>query len=79
MAGAFPAFGSPRLSKANYSIDHYPFDAGFAPEKTVEFSRYWELLFSHNRLGVWKGMLKIDLETPANDLAARTTLAKPAP
>ena len=79
MAAAFPEFASPRLAKATYLIDHYPFDAGFAPEKTVEFSRYWALLFSHNRLGVWKGMLKIDLDTPADDAAARNLITPPTP
>ncbi|MCF7674043.1 MAG: hypothetical protein K9N23_04925 [Akkermansiaceae bacterium] len=76
---AFPEFASPRLAKEAFSIDHYPFDAGFAPERTVEFSRYWALLFSHNRLGVWKGMLKIDLDTPVDDTAARNLITPAAP
>lgn len=74
LAAKFPEFNRPSLAKTTYSLDHYPFDAGDAPDKTVEFSRYWSLLFSHNRLGVWKGMLMIDLDTPADDLAARTEL-----
>ncbi len=79
LMAAFPEFASPRLAKSAYAIDHYPFDAGFAPERTVEFARYWSLLFSHNRVGVWKGMLKIDLDTPSDDLAARPALTHPAP
>ena len=70
----FPEAANPRLAKANYSLDHYPFDAGFSPELTLEQTRYWILLFSHNRLGVWKGMLKIDLNTPDDDTAARQQL-----
>ncbi len=72
----FPEVARPTLSKTAYLLDHYPFDAGFDPVATVDSTRYWILLFSHNRLGVWKGMLKVDLNTPAEDAAARTELAK---
>lgn len=71
----FPEFANPTLAKASFSLDHYPIDAGFSPAFTVESTRYWSQLFSHNRLGVWKGMLKIDLNTPADDVAARTELS----
>src|SRR6266446_5784608 len=63
LAVRFREFASPSLSKANYSLDHFPFDAGLDPRITLELTRYWILLFSHNRLGVWKGMLKIELNT----------------
>lgn len=75
----FPEVANPALSKANYSLDHYPFDAGYDPGATVEFTRYWILLFSHNRLGVWKGMLKIDLNTPGDDADARQELIRLTP
>lgn len=75
----FPEIANPALSKSNYSLDHYPFDAGYNPALTLEQTRYWILLFSHNRLGVWKGMLKVELNTPAEDAAARQELAKPLP
>ena len=75
----FPEIANPALSKANYSLDHYPFDAGFSTALTLEQSRYWILLFSHTRLGVWKGMLKIELNTPAEDATARHELAKTTP
>jgi len=74
---AFPEFGNPTLAKASYSLDHYPVDAAFSPELTVESTRYWSQLFSHNRLGVWKGILKIDLDTAPDDTAARTELTLP--
>jgi hypothetical protein len=79
LAGRFREFASPKLSKAAYSLDHYPFDAGFDPTLTLEYTRYWILLFSHNRQGVWKGMLKIELNTPAEDAVAREELAKATP
>lgn len=75
----FPESASRSLAKANYFVDHFPFDAGYNPNFTVESTRYWILLFSHNRLGVWKGMLKIELNTPVDDAAARRELAKATP
>jgi hypothetical protein len=79
LGGRFREFASPRLAKANYLIDHYPFDAGFSPELTLEQTRYWILLFSHNRMGVWKGMLRVELDTPEEDAAARRELSKAMP
>jgi hypothetical protein len=79
LAGRFPEFASPQLAKARFLIDHYPFDAGFSPELTLEQTRYWILLFSHNRMGVWKGMLRVELDTPAEDAAARVELSKAMP
>jgi hypothetical protein len=79
LAARFPEFRSPALSKAGYLLDHYPMDAGFRADLTVELTRYWSLLFSHNRSGVWKGMLKIDLDTPAEDAAARAELLIASP
>jgi len=79
LADSFPEFASPRLAKANFQLDHYPFDAGYDPQITLEQTRYWILLFSHNRLGVWKGMLRIEINTPAEDAAARLELATTAP
>ena len=75
----FPEVANPALSKANFSVDHYPFDAGFDPAVTLEWTRYWILFFSHDRLGVWKGMLRIELDTPADDAAARQEIAKATP
>ena len=75
----FPEVANPVLAKAKYSLDHYPFDAGYRTEVTLEKTRYWISLFSHNRSGVWKGMLRIQLNTPAEDAASRQELAKVAP
>jgi len=75
----FREFASPALSKAAYSLDHYNFDAGFHPTVTLEQTRYWILLFSHNRQAVWKGILRIELNTPAEDAVARQELANATP
>lgn len=76
MTTNFPEFADPMLAKANFSLDHYPFDASYSPEVTVEWTRYWISLFSHNRLAVWKGMLRVELNTAADDSAARVELQR---
>ncbi len=63
----FPEFGNPGLAKANFHLDHYLVDYTFKPEVTVEHTRYWIQLFTHNRLGVWKGILRLPLNTPIED------------
>lgn len=73
-----PEFFHPALAKHTYSLDHYPFDASHLPEVTVEISRYWIQLFSHNRNSVWKGMLKVALDTPEEDAIALKNLQKSA-
>ncbi len=67
---AFPEFADFRLSKAVFHVDHYPMDAAFHPALTVDQARCWAMLFSHNRQGVWKGMLRVELNTPAEDKMA---------
>ncbi|MDD2435806.1 MAG: hypothetical protein PHO63_06125 [Bacilli bacterium] len=57
----FPEFISPSISKDKYKVDHYPVPYDLNPEFTVECTRYWCQLFSHNRNGVWKGMIKLPL------------------
>jgi hypothetical protein len=66
----FPEFANSEVSKQKYKLDHYPVDFGYNPFVTVESTRYWIQLFSHNRLGVWKGMLKLELNTPDIDKQA---------
>ena len=63
----FLDFVTPSLSKVNYQLDHYVVDFAYDPLITVEQTRYWIQLFSHNRLDIWKGMLRLELNTPADD------------
>jgi hypothetical protein len=58
---SFPEFLDGSLSKTNYKLDHYIVDYGHNPEFTVEATRYWIQLFSHTRLGVWKGIIQLQL------------------
>lgn len=63
----FPEFIDFNLSKQNYSVDHYPVDYCYDPDITVELTKYWLQLFTHNRIGIWKGILKLSLNTPNDD------------
>jgi len=62
-----PEFFSSSKSKAQYKLDHYPVDYTFNPDVTVERTKYWIQLFSHNRNGIWKGMIRLSLNTPIDD------------
>lgn len=72
--GNFPEFSSPKLAKDNFQLDHYAVDYCHSPDVTVEMTRYWIQLFTHNRNGIWKGILKLPLNTPTDDLKALSYL-----
>jgi len=72
---AFPDIANRAKIKADFFVDHFPIDVGYHPEATVEATRYWSDLFSHTRTGIWKGMLRIDLDTPADDNEAIALIA----
>lgn len=64
----FPEFASPMVSKATYQLDHYPVDFMYDPYVTVEYTRYWIQLFTHKKgTGLWKGILKLPINTPVED------------
>lgn len=56
----FPDFVDCTISKQKYHVDHYIIDIS-TPDVAVRNTQYWLQLFSHNRYGVWKGMLEIPL------------------
>jgi hypothetical protein len=66
----FPEFADPVLSKSKYSIDHYPVDYCHDPNLTVDMTRYWIQLFTHTKNGVWKGIIRVEINTPAVDQLA---------
>lgn len=71
----FPEFTNPLLSAQKYSVDHYVFVTNQSPEEIISWTKFWVQLFSHNRLGVWKGMLEIPLyDNDTNDQMARSFL-----
>ena len=70
----YPVLRDQNQIKMTYRLDHYFLDMAVHPVLTVEWTRYWTGLFSHRRDGVWKGMLRIDLNTPVEDTNARALL-----
>lgn len=67
IASNFPEFIYANLSRTKYSLDHYPIDYAYKPEVTVEQTRYWLQLFTHNRKSIWKGILRLPLNTSIDD------------
>jgi hypothetical protein len=55
------------LAKATFRVDHFLIPLCSAPEAVVEHTRYWYGLFSHRRDRTWKGMLRVELNTKADD------------
>jgi hypothetical protein len=74
LIAAFPEIANPPLSKQNFHVDHYPFDASHSPQNTVEWTRYWMQFFCHNRQSIWKGILRVSLNTPGDDALALAEL-----
>ena len=60
--------------KGAFLLDHFFVDMQSHPEAVVEHARYWTHLFSHRRDKLWKGMLRLELNTVADDATALTLL-----
>lgn len=58
LINAFPEFVY--CTKQKYHVDHYIIDIS-DPMAAVRYTQYWIQLFSHNRYGVWKGMLEVPM------------------
>lgn len=63
----FPEFANPAIAKKTFKLDHYPVDYSYQPDVTVEMTRYWIQLFTHNRNSIWKGILRLSINTPIDD------------
>lgn len=70
IVATLPEFFDRTASKARFKLDHFPIHLGAPGPALVENTRYWAGLFSHNRNNVWKGMLRIELNTPVSDTTA---------
>ena len=69
-----PRLFDPRIAKSNHHTDAYfvPFNPN-ALDDIVKQTIYWYSLWSHDRNGLWKGFLQIDLDA-TEDLQARQFL-----
>jgi Family of unknown function (DUF6932) len=62
-------------TKAEFHVDHFIVLLNASGVSIVEQTRYWCGLFSHRRLdSIWKGMLKVELGSQADDDASRQHL-----
>jgi len=61
----------PPSVKASYKCDAYYVDMNKPPHLVVADTSYWFGLFSHRRDNVWKGMLKVELNTDDSVIRAR--------
>lgn len=77
VAQSYPDIWNLHEIKAKYHLDHYWVDIAYNPMLTVEQTRYWIGLFSHRRDGIWKGMLRIELNTSTEDDTAKNFLRSP--
>jgi hypothetical protein len=75
LAHNFPEFGDFQLSKHKFRVDSYAVDVSHSAGFTIHWVKYWVLLFSHRRDGVWKGMLHVAINTPDEDSRARGILS----
>ena len=70
----FPEFVYPSKAKSKFNVDHYLLSVS-DPITAIRNTQYWIQLFSHNRRGVWKGMLEIPLNKDnTDDLTAMSYL-----
>lgn len=62
--------------KNQFNVDHFVVNLIWPGDVIVEYTRYWAGLFSHSKAtGVWKGMLRLELDAAADDAAAAQILA----
>lgn len=70
-------FFNTKKSKENYKCDAYYVDLNKPPHLIVADTTYWFGLFSHRRNGLWKGMLRVSLQS--DDTAAKKKLQEAMP
>lgn len=75
----FPEFICNKKSKAKYELDHSSYKVFASPPHfltPVDIVSDLTQLYTHNRKGVWKGILRLELNTPYEDEKAIQYLNK---
>lgn len=67
---SFPDFFSYKKSKKKYALDHTSFFIGVSPEFTIDILSNSMQLCTHTRSGIWKGIVRIEINTPIKDKEA---------
>jgi hypothetical protein len=75
LQGRLPEFFDRAAAKARFKLDHFGVHLNAPGPALVDNTRYWAGLFSHNRNNVWKGMLRIELNTLLSDTEAGKLLS----
>jgi hypothetical protein len=64
-----------KSTRATFSVDHALLNLEWPLLQVIDHTRHWGALLSHQREeGIWKGLLKIDLNTIEDDAAALSYL-----
>ncbi|ARS34296.1 hypothetical protein CA264_01920 [Pontibacter actiniarum] len=66
----FIEFAMPSKAKVKYKVDNQPVDIATDPFRVIEATRFWIQLFTHRRNQIWKGILRIPINTPIEDQQA---------
>lgn len=67
---------SPKATLLDYQVDHTPILLSWPPTVLVDHTQHWCGRLSHQKeTNAWKGLLRIDLNTPEADEAALHHLA----
>ncbi len=66
--GANQGLFFPPAAKAQFKTDPYFVDISFGPLYVIDQATYWAGLFSHQRAtGLWKGLVKVWLDSQRDD------------
>jgi hypothetical protein len=67
----FETLKSARKTRAEFSVEHGFVPLSFGANDLINWTRHWAAQLSHQKeTGLWKGHLKVDLDTPEVDAAS---------
>jgi hypothetical protein len=64
-----------RATRAAFHVDHSLIPLNWPAQDIIEATRFQSAILSHSDNGVWKGYVRINLNTPDEDMAASEYLA----
>ena len=62
-------------TRAAFNVDHNLIPLTWPAQDIIEATRFYSAMLSHSDNGVWKGYVRINLNTPQDDTAAQELLA----
>ena len=67
----FPSFADAALAKNKFNLDHYFIPIDYLGTDAIDDILYWVQFFTTSKLGVRKGIIKLELNTPELDIKAK--------